>query len=172
MSPLYCWATSKKKKKNLAKTRAIETSANVELFKVVFQAQFLYFFFTFCLLNKDLVSLPISDLGAPMIQKRNILVEIHCLFLLYLWYSSPSLLTETPAVWRSPFVCHNNWAGSAELAAGNKSPSTTFPARWWIRSWVHPWGEVCPSSQKQQETGPETELEMSYSACLKGPCGR
>lgn len=40
-----------------------------------------------------------------MVQKRNILVEVHCLFLLYLWYSSPSLLTETPAVWRTPFIC-------------------------------------------------------------------
>ncbi|EOA98891.1 hypothetical protein Anapl_04182 [Anas platyrhynchos] len=33
-------------------------------------------------------------------------------------------------------------------------------------------GEVCPSSQKQQETGRETGLEMTYSACLKGSCGR
>lgn len=44
----------------------------------------LYFFCVFYLLNKDLFSLPISDLGAPMVQKRNILVEVHCLFLLYL----------------------------------------------------------------------------------------
>lgn len=107
MSPLYCWATSKKKKRKRIKLKP-ELLKHLLMWSYLrwyFKLICLYFFCVFYLLNKDLFSLPISDLGAPMVQKRNILVEVHCLFLLYLWYSSPSSLTETPAVWKAPFIC-------------------------------------------------------------------